>query len=256
MQRRKIVIGNWKMNPRTAKEAEKWWKSISKSLSGMRKTEIVICAPLIYLEKLKKLSKKVAIGAQNAFWGNVGAFTGEVSAEMLYELGVRHVILGHSERRALGEDDALINKKIKGTLSAGLVPIVCVGESSRDESHTHFDTVRRQVKNCLQGLPKNSFPKIIIAYEPVWALSSTPNRRDATAADSLEMSIFIRKILADLSSAEIAASIRIIYGGSVNERDAGEFLKYGGVDGVLPGKASLDPKKFVQILKTCEALKS
>lgn len=256
---KRIIIGNWKMNPRTEKEAEKLFGNVAKGLNNLKKTQVVICAPYIYLQKLKKLSKKISLGAQDAFFGDVGPFTGEISGEMLYNIGVKYIILGHSERRALGETDLLINKKIKGALAAGLTPILCVGEETRDERdprHGYFNIVKRQVEECLEGVSKNSITKVIIAYEPVWAISSTPNRRDATAVDSKEMVIFIRKILSGITSPETAKSVRIIYGGSVNEKDAGEFLEFGGADGALPGRASLSADKFIKIVKTCEALKN
>src|SRR3989344_4520029 len=201
MQNNKIIIANWKMNPLTEKDAGKLFTQIAKNLSVLRKTEVVICPPFIYLEKLKKFSRKIILGAQNAFRGDTGAFTGEVSSAMLYELGVRYVILGHSERRARGENNDDINKKIKSALSAGLQPILCVGENIRDEEHGYFKIVQEQVENCLAGISKNFMAKIIIAYEPVWAISTTPppagGRWDATAEDSHEMAIFIRKVLAD-----------------------------------------------------------
>ncbi|MDO8660160.1 MAG: triose-phosphate isomerase [Candidatus Parcubacteria bacterium] len=250
---KKIVIGNWKMNPASLKDAEKLFIGIAKSISKFKKTDIVICSPFLYLEKLKKLSKKIILGAQDAYGKDVGAFTGEISAEMLYNTGVRYVILGHSERRALGEENEEINKKIKNSLAVGLLPILCVGESERDENHSYFNFVKNQLEVCLTGISKNAISKIIIAYEPVWAISSTPDRRDATASDSLEMTIYIRKVLADRFGAD-AHKVRIIYGGSVNEKDALEFLKHGGVDGLLPGKASLDVKKFTEIIKICETL--
>ncbi|MEK7140901.1 MAG: triose-phosphate isomerase, partial [Patescibacteria group bacterium] len=212
MKRRKIVIGNWKMNPETRQEAEKWVKNTAKLLPKIQKTDIIVCPPFLYIEKLKKISRKVSIGAQNAFWGDIGAHTGEVSVEMLYDLGVRYVILGHSERRAMGETDVLINKKIKAALSAGLTPIVCIGEVARDDGHEYFNVVKTQIKECLKGISKNLISNIIVAYEPVWAISSTPNRRDAAPADCLEMSIFIKKVLSDLSSPQIAGETRIIYG--------------------------------------------
>ena len=254
--RKSIVVGNWKMNPRTKKEAEKWLGSIAKSVKRIKNTEIVICAPFIYLEGLKKISRKITLGAQDAFWVDVGPYTGEISGDMLYNMGLKYVILGHSERRALGESNAEVNKKIKGALSAGLTPILCVGESARDPKHEYFNVVKEQVEECLKGVSKNFISKIIIAYEPIWAISSTANRKDATAADSKEMAIFIRKTLAGLATPEIAKQVRVIYGGSVNEKDAKEFLENGGVDGALPGRASLDPKKFVEIVKICEALKN
>ena len=169
---------------------------------------------------------------------------------------MKYVILGHSERRAMGETNAVINKKIKIAISAGLTPIVCIGEKERDQSHGYFETVKTQVRECLLGINKNLISKIVIAYEPVWALSSTLNRRDATAHDSREMAVYIRKVLSDMTTPQIAGGIRVIYGGSVNEKDAGDFLEHGGVDGVLPGKASLTAKKFIEIVKICEALKN
>jgi triosephosphate isomerase len=253
MIKKKIIVGNWKMNPPSLKEAEKLFGSISKSISGIKKTEIVICPPFLYLEKLKKFARKISLGAQDTFWGDVGAFTGEVSADMLYNIGVKYVIVGHSERRAIGEDNSDVNKKIKASLSAGLRPILCVGEKVRDENHEYFNVVKTQLLECLIGISKNSISKVIVAYEPIWAISSTPDRKDATPEDSKEMVIFIRKILSDKFGAE-SSQIRIIYGGSVNEKDAEDFLKNGGVDGLLPGRASLDPKKFSQIIKTCETL--
>lgn len=251
---KKIVVGNWKMNPSSFIEAEKLFSGVAKNISKIKKTDIVICPPFIYLEKLKKLSKKINLGAQDAFWGDVGAFTGEVSPEMLENMGVKYVILGHSERRALGEDDVLINKKLKSAVSLGLKPILCVGESHRDENHEYFNIVKMQITECLRGINKNSFSKIIIAYEPVWAISTTVDRKDATPHDANEMAIYIRKILTDLSNPEIASKVRIIYGGSVNERDAEDFLRDGGVDGVLPGKASLSVEKFTKIIEIAEKL--
>lgn len=256
MNNKKIIIGNWKMNPQTAKEAEKLFKDVAKSVAGVKNTEIVVCAPFVYISKIKTLSKKIILGAQDAYFGDVGPYTGEVSPEMLYNLGVRYVLIGHSERRALGETNALINQKVKGALTAGLVPVLCVGENLRDANHEYFNVVKTQIEECLKSVVKSSIPKVIIAYEPVWAISSTKDRKDATAGDSKEMVIFIRKVLSGLAGLQVAKDTRIIYGGSVNDRDAGEFLEHGGVDGVLPGKASLDPKKFVSIIKTCEALKN
>ena len=248
---KRIVIGNWKMNPRTIQEAERLFSGVAKGISRIKKTEVAICPPFLYIEGLKKLSRKISLGAQDAFFGEVGAFTGEVSGEMLYNLGVRHVILGHSERRALGEGNGDINKKIKSALSAGLRPILCVGESERDTGHGYFNLVKSQLEECLMGVSKDSIVKVIIAYEPVWAISSTPGRKDATPEDSLEMAIFIHKILADKFGSD-SSKARIIYGGSVSGKDAGEFLRHGGVEGLLVGRASLDTKKFMEIIKIAE----
>jgi len=242
------------MNPLTSKEAEKLFSGVTQDIFSIKKTEVVVCPPFIYLERLKKIrTSKMKLGAQDAFWDEAGAFTGEVSGEMLYNIGIKYVILGHSERRAIGESNQDINKKIKASLVAGLIPILCVGESIRDENHSYFNFIKTEMEECLIGISKNSMAKIIIAYEPIWAISSTPNRQDATPDDSREMAIFIRKILADKFGSE-AGRTRIIYGGSVNEKDAKDFLKDGGVEGLLIGRASLSAKKFTGIIKTCEVL--
>ncbi len=251
---KKIIIGNWKMNPLTLKEAEKLFDGVAKSVSAIKKTEVIICPPFIYSERLKKIrTSKIKLGAQDAFGGEVGAFTGEVSGEMLYNLGVKYVILGHSERRFLGESNQDVNKKIKMALLVGLVPILCVGESVRDENHSYFNFVKTEIEECLIGISKNSISKIIIAYEPIWAISSTPNRQDAKPDDSREMAVFIRKVISDKFGPD-AGKTRIIYGGSVNEKDAESFLKNGGIEGLLVGRASLNAKKFSEIVKICEAL--
>ena len=253
MSKRKIIIGNWKMNPLTLKEAEKIFSSITKSIIKIKKTEVVICAPFLYLTNLKKLSRKISLGSQNIFWEESGAYTGEISAKMIYNSGVEYVILGHSERRAMGENNPEVNKKIKLALYAGLWPILCIGETIRDESHSYFNLVKNQIEECFLGISKNSISKVIIAYEPVWALSSTLNRKDATSDDSREMTVFIRKILFDKFGKD-SVNIRIIYGGSVDEKNTEDFLKKGGVDGLLVGRASLNPKKFGEIVKICETL--
>lgn len=254
---KKIIIANWKMNPKTTKEAEKIFGTVAKHLPTLKNTEVVICAPYIYFTNLLKIkTAKIALGAQDSSQvEDSGAYTGEVSPAMLYGAGIRYVILGHSERRALGEQDTGINKKIKSALSAGLMPILCVGETKRNEDHEYFNIVKNQLEACLDGVQRNFISKIIVAYEPVWALSTTENRHDATPEDSKEMAIFIRKVLADKFGVKIDMP-RIIYGGSVNEKNTEEFMAFGGVDGLLPGKASLDPKKFIEIVKICTALKN
>lgn len=251
---KKIIIGNWKMNPLTVKEAEKLFLSVAKEVSRVKRTEIIVCPPSIFQEKLAQIrTSKIILGAQDAFVGDTGAFTGQVSGGMFYEIGARYVILGHSEKREMGESNADVNKKVKASLVAGLRPILCAGERERDHNHGYFNLVKMQLEECLAGIQKSSISKIIIAYEPVWAISSTPNREDATADDSREMSIFIRKVLSDKFGKE-ASRTRILYGGSVNEKDAEDFLENGGVDGLLVGRASLDKKKFSEIIKICEAL--
>lgn len=251
MTKKKIVVGNWKMNPLSLKEAEKLLNNISKSVSSIRKTDIVVCAPSIYIEKLKKITKKISLGSQDLFWGEIGPFTGQVSGEMLYNLGVRYAILGHSERRNLGEDNLTINKKVKASLSSGIVPILCIGEDKRDENHEYLILVKKQLEEGLLGVSKNSISKVIIAYEPVWAIGKGAN--PATPAEFLEMSIFIKKILSDKFGVKEISNVKIIYGGSVDDKNTNSFIEEGRVDGFLPGRTSLNPEKFSKIIQICEA---
>ena len=251
MQTKKIIIGNWKMNPLTLKEAESLFRESEKAASKSKKTKVIICAPFLYLDRLSKLSKNISLGAQDAYFGETGAFTGEVSASMLYYVGARYVLVGHSERRTLGDNNEMVNRKLKASLASGLSPILCVGENSREDNHAYFNFVKEQLTESLSGIKRNSVSKLIIAYEPVWAISSTLNRKDATSLDCREMSIFIRKVLSDKFGPE-AMKIKVIYGGSVKEKDAEDFLKKGGVDGLLPGRASLNAKKFSGIINIAD----
>lgn len=254
MQTKKIVIGNWKMNPVSAKEALRVFGGIQKSALKIKQTEVVICAPFIYLEKLKKISRKVKLGAQNAYPGDTGAVTGEVSVSMLSGLAVKYAILGHSERRALGETNADVNKKIKSVLVKGIMPILCVGEASRDPEHSYLGFVKTQIEECLDGVSKSILNKVVIAYEPIWAIGKSAER-PATPAEYLEMSIFIRKVLNDKFGAKSIDGMRIIYGGSTNPENALSFLIDGKADGFLVGRDSLDPVKFASIINKTENAK-
>ena len=249
---KKIIIANWKMNPVSFKEAEKLFKNINKSFSGLKKTDIVVCSPDIYLAKLKKLAKKITLGGQNIFYEESGAYTGEISAEMLYDTGAKYVILGHSERRNIfGESNEDINKKIKAALPAGLVPVLCVGEKERNENHEYLNFVKEQIESAFKNIVKASISKIIVAYEPVWAIGKNAVR-EATAEEFLEISIFIRKVLSDKFGAQDASKVKIIYGGSVSSKNAEAFLEIGQADGFLVGRASLDANKFGEIIKLTE----
>ncbi len=240
------------MNPNSLKLAEKLFTDIAKNISDA-KSEIVICPPFLYLSKFKKMSHKIKLGAQNCSYEESGAFTGEISAEMLYDIGARYVILGHSERRSFGETNEDINKKIKTALSSGLIPILCIGEKERNENHEYFNIVKIQILECLNGVKKDFISKIIIAYEPIWSISTTPGRRDANGDDFYEMNVFIRKILSDKFGVKNKMP-KIIYGGSVNPKNADEFLKEKNSDGVLVGNASLSSEKFLKIINITEGI--
>lgn len=240
------------MNPSSLKEATRLYGAIAKGLTKVRFTEVVACPPSVYLASIKAL-KKIALGAQNVFWQESGAFTGEVSAPMLANLKVSYVILGHSERRALGETNSDLNKKVKTVLAHGLVPVFCVGESARGEDHEYLNLVRAQIEEGLGGISKNLVNKVIIAYEPVWAIGKYASR-PATPEEYREMVIFIKKVLSDKFGRNIVEGMRIIYGGSAHPENIQEFIE-AGAQGFLVGRDSLDPKKFLEIVNICEASK-
>lgn len=255
MHKKKLIIGNWKMNPRTIREARTHFLAIKKEAAKRKNVDAAIAAPFVYLSELaKSASAGLALAAQNVSAEKEGAFTGEVSAAMLAESKVSYVIVGHSERRTLGETNAFINKKIQAVLTAKMTPVLCIGETERDHDMWYLGVIKTQIEECLAGVPKASIAKIVIAYEPVWALSSTVGRRDATPEDYVEMRIYIRKVLSDIYGAGVAEKVRILYGGSVDEKNAIGFLIAGKADGLLPGRASLTPKKFVAILQTANQI--
>ena len=250
MNMKKLVIGNWKMNPAGLKEAKTNFLAVKKEAAKFKNVETALAAPFVYLPELGKLaSASLGLAAQNVSSEKEGAFTGEVSAAMLKATKTKFVLVGHSERRALGETNAFINKKLRAVLAAKMTPVLCVGETERDHDMWYLSTVKTQVEECFAGIAKAAVANIVIAYEPVWALSTTANRRDATPEDYLEMRIYIKKILADMYGANAAEKVRILYGGSVDEKNAGAFLALGHADGLLPGRASLTPKKFLKILQ-------
>ncbi|MFN3406154.1 MAG: triose-phosphate isomerase [Caldimicrobium sp.] len=247
--RKKLFIGNWKMNG-TIKEAKEYFERFLTFLIGnnMQDRVIGIAPPFTSLYYVSSLLKgtNIVLCAQNAHFEEKGAYTGEISPVMLKELGVQYVILGHSERRHLfGESDELINKKIKGVLNHGLIPILCVGETLKErEEGTTFQRIEIQLKAGLtfeRELLKN---RLIIAYEPVWAIGTGKN---ATPEQAEEVHSFIRELLTDALGKEVAQEIPILYGGSVTPQNVEELIKMSNIDGVLVGGASLDPEKFYKI---------
>lgn len=245
---KKIVVGNWKMNPLSLKEARVIFNDITKKINKLKDTEIVICPPFPFLligDKLK--NKSIHLGAQNVFIEKMGPYTGEVSSHMLLSLGVKYVIIGHSERRALGDTDKIINKKVLTALKSKIIPIVCVGENTRDRNGFYLAFIKHQIIECLSSIPKNQVKNIIFAYEPVWAIGEKATH-EATVDEFIEIQIFIKKIIADLYDMKTATSLRIIYGGSVNSSNAKGFIDSGAA-GLLVGRDSLSPKKFGDIVK-------
>lgn len=256
-------IANWKMNPVKRDEAEILFESIAKGLLKLdldKDKTVVLCPPFVFLElvgqnEFLKKSKFLFLGAQNCFWEDKGAFTGEISPLMLKNLGCDYVIVGHSERKEnLDETNETINKKIKAALKARLNPVLCVGEKSRD----NFDgegklrqglglLLREQLTGALKDISKTFVGKIIFAYEPVWAIGTGIA---ATPDDALSAAMFIKKTIAELyGDRQLARKTPVLYGGSVDSLNAGGFLE-AGLDGFLVGSASLQAGEFVKIAKT------
>ncbi len=248
--RKPLVAGNWKMN-KTVKESLALVQAMLPDLDSMHGVERVICPPFPALFAVSTLISglEIGLGAQNLHWEASGAYTGEVSAAMIKEL-CQYVIIGHSERRQyFGEADQTVNRKVKAALSAGLIPIVCVGETleQRQGSQT-AGVIIRQVRDGLQGLTVAEAGVLVIAYEPVWAIgtglaSSGPNANEVVKD-------MIRPTLAALFGDGIAQSTRVLYGGSVTSKNAAEFFGQPDIDGALVGGASLKPEEFLQITRT------
>ncbi len=245
-----VIAGNWKMN-KTPKEAKALIKAIKAELEGkdVSKCEIVACVPYVDLATVIKEAKgsPVKVGAENVHWAESGAFTGEISAAMLKEIGVEYVIIGHSERRQyFGETDQTVNARVKAALAAGLKVILCVGEllGEREEGVT-AEVVSRQVKIDLLGVTKEQMANVIIAYEPVWAIGTG---KTATSEQADEVCGLIREVLGTLYTKKLAEATTIQYGGSMNAKNAEELLSKVNVDGGLIGGASLKAPDFAAII--------
>lgn len=248
-----LIVANWKMNPPRLDDALKLYKSIATLSRSLKNIETVVCPPSPFIEPLMRSlrSSPVVLGGQNIHSESSGAFTGEVSGSMLYTAGARFVIVGHSERRAMGEDDELVSRKVLAAYKARLTPIVCVGESVRDSSGDYLHIVARQLEASVQYITGAQLAKTVIAYEPVWAIGDTA-KKAAEPRDVEEMTLYIRRILADRIGPNKAARVRILYGGSVNAQNALDFLGDTRADGLLVGRASVTAQ-FLTMLKAVNA---
>lgn len=255
MSTKKLIVANWKMYPQTLKEAREIFSKIKKTGSLLRNVQTVVCPPFVYVSELKKLvsGHRVVVGGQDVWTDQEGPYTGQVSPAQLVSVGAHYSIVGHSERRALGETDALINKKVLAGLKVGLTMVLCVGEESRDRDGAYLGVIKRQVEAAVLGVTKKDLSRLVVAYEPVWAVGKDAIH-PASPADVLEVAIVIRRTIADLYGKEGGAT-PVLYGGSVDVKNAHEFIKQGGVEGLLIGRASLDAGTFTNILKNVDALK-
>jgi triosephosphate isomerase len=236
---KKLIVANWKLNPTTAKEAKTLFHLLKKGVKS-NVADVVICPPFVYFS----LSKGLTLGAQNSYFEEKGAFTGEVSPAMLKDLGIQYVLVGHSERRNyFGETNEIVNEKAKKVLEQGLKVILCLGEK---EGENTVEVLKHQLTLACKDIPLEHAKNIIIAYEPVWAIGTGKN---CSVADAMQAVSVIRQVLSMLYNQELADSLQIIYGGSVNSSNSGEYL-HSGTQGLLVGGASLKAEEFIKIIKS------
>jgi triosephosphate isomerase len=246
-----LIVANWKCNPTTLKGTKLLFDSVKNGLQNIKNVEVVICPPFVYLPSLLEflstwIKIQVGLGAQDCFWEDQGAFTGEISPKMLKDLGVKYVIIGHSERRKyLNETDEMISKKIKAALKAKLKPILCIGETEKERKlGKTLQVLKKQLKMGLKNISNIELrtSNFILAYEPVWAIGTG---KACQPEDAKKIYLFLRKIL---------KKTPILYGGSVNSQNARDYIKIGKFQGLLVGGASLDAQEFVKIVKTIERI--
>jgi len=253
---KKLIAANWKMN-KTVAEAVSAADELKKLAGKEKDADVVICPPFtaIYAVAKELKGSSIKLGAQNMYFEDAGAYTGDISPLMLKDIGCEYAILGHSERREFfKEDDSLINRKVLAALKYSLKPILCVGETwgQRESSRTK-EVLEKQLKNDLSNITSSQMKKITIAYEPVWAISrGNPNQKAATPQDAEEGHQFIRNVLETIFDKKTAADTRIIYGGSMKPENAKELLSRKGIDGGLVGNASLNAKSFYEIIKAAK----
>lgn len=246
--RRPFIAGNWKMTQDRASSVA-LAEGVARRSEGIDGVDLAVCPPSVYLAAVARAvdGSGVALGAQNMYHKPSGAYTGEISAAMLVDLGCRYVILGHSERRhVLGETDAAINKKVKAALEAGLTPIVCVGEKlAQREAGETLEVIRGQFEGSLAGISADEMTRLVIAYEPVWAIGTG---KTATPEQAEQVHLDLRKIIKGCYNDKVARSVRIQYGGSVKPENAAELLAQPNIDGALVGGASLKVDQFMGIV--------
>ena len=246
--RKTIIAGNWKMN-KTPSETKEFMTAFKGMMPKGRWCDVALCVPAVCIPAAVRAMRetRVGIGAENCNANASGAYTGEISTGMLVDAGCKYVIIGHSERRAMGETDADVNAKVLAALEAGLIPIMCCGESlEQRESGITAEWIAMQIKSGLQGVSEDKIRKVVIAYEPIWAIGTG---KTATPEQAEEVCEHIRTVVRKLYSSKNARAISILYGGSMNEKNAFELLAQPDIDGGLIGGASLVPEKFLQIIQ-------
>lgn len=248
--KKRLIVGNWKSHPATLAEAKRIYTSLKSKVSTLRGAEFLFAVPHPYLHPLNggKKGGKIKLGVQDVSFATGGSHTGEVAASMSASIGASFAIVGHSERRILGETNEMINKKVLAALGSGLDVVLCIGEKERDLEGAYLLFLKNQLDTAFQGVIPRDLSKIIIAYEPVFAIGKSAAEA-MSGSEVQEMAIFIRKFLTEKFNRSRADSMSILYGGSVDDTNAKNIFTTGGVDGFLLGRASLDPTVVFHIVK-------
>jgi triosephosphate isomerase (TIM) len=254
LENKKLVVANFKMNLASKTEKDYWLSNFIKAekKSEATKNALILCPPAIFLDEFVKNinSKTTSFGAQNCFWEDKGSFTGEISPEMIKSLGGEFVILGHSERkRFLKETNEMINSKTKRVLKSGLSPIICVGENAEEKRNDQgLEIILNQLNSILEGINRGLINKIILCYEPVWAISANKPDHLPTINEIMGAKLLIKKFLVEEYGVNIAKRVKIIYGGSADSKNINQVCLEPEMDGVLVGKASLIPNELIKIV--------
>jgi triosephosphate isomerase len=247
ISQKNLIIANWKCNPKSRIEAKRLFEGINKGAKKAKGVEVVVCAPFVYLSSFKFKVSSSKLGAQDCFWEQKGAFTGEVSPAMLKNIGCEYVIIGHSERREyFGETDDIINLKIKAALGASLRPVLCIGEKKEEREHLK-EVLEGQLVSGLKELTTRQLNNLTIAYEPVWAIGTGDF---CSIEDAFSACLLIKKFLITRYGKNAAGRIRILYGGSVNSKNASFYIKESKMRGLLVGGASLNVVEFGKIISS------
>lgn len=244
----KLVVANWKMNPQTPSEALRLAKAVCAGARKIKRAKVVLCIPYTWISELRRIIKKpIEVGAQDVSFATSGAFTGEISPTMLRNLGCSWVIVGHSERRTmLYETDEMINRKLRNALESGFRVVLAVGEQKREGSRHVVDAVlENQLKHALFNIKQKYAHRIIVAYEPVWAIGTGVHARPH---DALQGALVARKVFAKYFGASVGNALKVLYGGSVDAKNVGRYVNQSGINGVLVGGASLNPAGFINLV--------
>ena len=251
MKTKKLIIGNWKMNVETWKDALSLGKKSLAHAKKMKRTEVVVCPSFPHIMAAQAKAKTYHLGAQSASVFENGSHTGDVGAKQLANLGVQYVLAGHSEQRQAGDTDETVSKRIQQILAAGLTAVVCCGDKVRSDDGAHLEFLKTQLKATLANISPDHVNKLVIAYEPVWAIGA----KAAMEADQVcEMTIFVKKVFAEVFGPDAGRKVKVLYGGSVKADNAAAIMSVGKVDGLLVGRESVNPQGLADLLKVVDSI--